>query len=186
MNKTMTKVIKDKAVKGMPILQTMHMDKFGKSVTNRHVLIAERFKEDYQPEMTGEINMHYNGYHMNGNYPEVDRLIPADTNATWTIRYSDFEMVVKAMKKEKMLEFTMNENSDILLNDLKIGTTDREFETTYVDPKYLLWLLEYAAEIVDKNTDITINWKNPFEPLSAVFDTEQMTSTFLLTPVRTY
>lgn len=179
MKKTFTKVIKGIS-KTRPILGHVHYTNDRIELTDSHVAIIEELKTPLENSFDILINL--DGVPSVAHYPELKRLVPTDNKNRFVIDIPMLEAVAKINKKE----FYIKLESDGTIGGQKVGEFERleGFKYIVFNPKYVLWLLEYAKESGQKE-HITIELSDrAVVPAVVHFEQPEMLNTFIITPVR--
>lgn len=179
MKKTFTKVVKGIS-KTRPILGHVHYTNDRIELTDSHVAIIEELKTPL--ENSFDILIKLDDIPSVAHYPELKRLVPTDNKNWFVIDIPMLEAVAKINKKEQFLKL----ESDGTIGSQKVGEFERLEGFKYIafDPKYILWLLEYAKESGQKE-QITIELSdNAFGPAVVHFEQPQTFNTFIITPIR--
>ena len=179
MKKTFTKVVKSVS-KVRPILGHVHYTNERIELTDSHVAIIEELKTPLENSFDILINLE--GVPSVAHYPELKRLVPTDNKNWFVIDVPMLEAVAKINRKEPYIKL----ESDGTIGGQKVGEFEQleGFEHISFNPKYVLWLLEYAKESGQKE-HITIELNdNAVSPAVVHFEQPETINTFLLTPVR--
>ncbi|MFT9082970.1 MAG: hypothetical protein ABF477_03705 [Leuconostoc pseudomesenteroides] len=179
MKKTFTKVVKSVS-KVRPLLGHVHYTNDRIELTDSHVAIIEELKTPLENSFDILINL--DGVPSAAHYPELKRLVPTDNTNRFVIDIPIFEAVAKINKKEQFLRL----ESDGTISGQKVGDFERLEEFKYIafDPKYVLWLLEYAKESGQKE-HITIELSDSaVKPAVVHFEQPETLNTFIITPIR--
>jgi len=179
MKKTFTKVVKGIS-KTRPILGHVHYTNDRIELTDSHVAIIEELKTPLESSFDILINLE--GVPSAAHYPELKRLVPTDNHNRFVIDIPMLEAITKINKKEQFLKL----ESDGTIDGQKVGEFEQldGFEHIMFDPKYVLWLLEYAKESGQKE-HITIELSdNAFSPAVVHFEQPETFNTFIITPIR--
>ncbi|MGB4824620.1 MAG: hypothetical protein WBP82_06925 [Leuconostoc mesenteroides] len=179
MKKTFTKIIKPIS-KTLPLLAHVHYTNDRIELTDSHVAIIEELKTPLENSFDILINL--DGVPSAAHYPELKRIVPTDNANRFVIDIPMLEAVAKINKKEQFLKL----GSDGTVGGQKVGEFERleGFEYIAFDPKYILWLLEYAKESGQKE-HITIELDNSVvKPAVVHFEQPETMNTFIITPVR--
>lgn len=192
MSKTMDKIAKSKNTKGQPILHGTHITPTRTEVCDRHVAIIETFKTPVDT-MQGELVLSPEGLPVQGNYPDVERLIPLESHATLTIDGKKLLDILKIKKgTEKARLYTDNLDTlrikfDYETDSFEIGTVSGEFKETHFNPAYLLLMVEEAKETqghIFKDEPFKVAWKHENEPVVMTCENEYVNVKMLVTPIR--
>lgn len=179
MKKTFTKVVKSIS-KVRPLLGHVHYTNERIELTDSHVAIIEELKTPLENSFDILINLE--GVPSVAHYPELQRLVPMDNTNRFVIDIPMLEAVAKINKKESYIKL----ESDGTIGGQKVGEFEQLEGFKYIafNPKYVLWLLEYAKESGQKE-HIKIEL-NDSALITAVvhFEQPETINTFLLTPVR--
>ena len=179
MKKTFTKVVKSIS-KVRPILGHVHYTNERIELTDSHVAIIEELKTPLENSFDILINLE--GVPSVAHYPELQRLVPMDNTNRFVIDIPMLEAVAKINKKESYIKL----ESDGTIGGQKVGEFEQLEGFKYIafNPKYVLWLLEYAKESGQKE-HIKIEL-NDSALITAVvhFEQPETINTFLLTPVK--
>lgn len=179
MKKTFTKVAKS-VVKTRPILGHVHYTNELIELTDSHVAIIEELKTPL--ENSFDILIDLDGVPSVAHYPELKRLVPTDNTNRFVINIPMLEAVTKINKKEQFLKL----ESDGTIGGQKVGEFEQLDGFKYIafDPKYVLWLLEYAKESGQKE-HITIELNDSdLKPAVVHFEQPETFNTFIITPIR--
>lgn len=179
MKKTFTKVVKGIS-KTRPILGHVHYTNERIELTDSHVAIIEELKTPLENSFDILINL--DGVPSVAHYPELKRLVPTDNQNRFVINIPMLEAITKINKKEQFIKL----ESDGTIGGQKVGEFEQleKFEYIAFNPKYVLWLLEYAKESGQKE-HITIEL-NDSSVMAAVvrFEQPETLNTFIITPIR--
>lgn len=179
MKKTFTKVVKSVS-KVRPLLGHVHYTNERIELTDSHVAIIEELKTPLENSFDILINLE--GVPSMAHYPELQRLVPMDNTNRFVIDIPMLEAVAKINKKESYIKL----ESDGTIGGQKVGEFEQLEGFKYIafNPKYVLWLLEYAKESGQKE-HIKIEL-NDSALITAVvhFEQPETINTFLLTPVK--
>lgn len=179
MKKTFTKVVKGIS-KTRPILGHVHYTNERIELTDSHVAIIEELKTPLESSFDILINL--DGVPSVAHYPELKRLVPTDNENRFVIDIPMLEAIAKINKKEQLIKL----ESDGTVGGQKVGEFEQlnGFENIAFDPKYVLWLLEYAKESGQKE-HITIELNDSAVKLAVVhFEQPETFNTFVITPIR--
>lgn len=179
MKKTFTKVIKSVS-KARPLLGHVHYTNERIELTDSHVAIIEDLKTPLENSFDILINL--DGVPSAAHYPELKRLVPTDNKNKFVIDIPMLEAVTKINKKE----FYIKLEKDGTIGGQKVGEFENldRFEYIAFNPKYVLWLLEYAKESGQKE-HITIELDNSaVMPAVVHFEQPETLNTFIITPIR--
>ena len=179
MKKTFTKIVKSIS-KVRPILGHIHYTNDRIELTDSHVAIIEELKTPLENSFDILINLE--GIPSVENYPELKRLVPTDNQNRFVIDIPMLEAVAKINKKEQFLKL----ESDGTIGGQKVGEFEQleKFEYIAFNPKYVLWLLEYAKES-GKKEHITIELDDSSVMAAVVhFEQSETLNTFVITPIR--
>ena len=179
MKKTFTKVIKS-VIKTRPLLAHVHYTNDRIELTNSRVAIIEELKTPLENSFDILINL--DGVPSVAHYPELQRLVPTDNTNWFVIDIPILEAITKINKKESYIKL----ESDGTIGGQKVGEFERLEGFKYIafDPKYVLWLLEYAKESGQKE-HITIELNDSaVNPAVVHFEQPETLNTFIITPVR--
>lgn len=179
MKKTFTKIIKSVS-KARPLLGHVHYTNERIELTDSHVAIIEELKTPLENSFDILINL--DGVPSVAHYPELKRLVPTDNTNRFIIDIPMMEAVAKINKKEQFLKL----ESDGTIGGQKVGEFERLDGFKYIafDPKYVLWLLEYAKESGQKE-QITIELNDSaVSPAVVHFEQPETFNTFIITPIR--
>ena len=179
MKKTFTKVVKSVS-KVRPILGHVHYTNELIELTDSHVAIIEELKTPLESGFDILINL--DGVPSVAHYPELKILVPTDNHNRFVINIPMLEAITKINKKEQFLKL----KSDGTIGGQKVGEFEQleGFEYIAFDPKYVLWLLEYAKESGQKE-HITIELNNSAViPAVVHFEQPETLNTFVITPIR--
>lgn len=179
MKKTFTKLVKSVS-KVRPLLGHVHYTNELIELTNSYVAIIEELKTPLENSFDILINL--DGVPSVAHYPVLKRLVPTDNKNRFVIDIPMLEVVAKINKKESYIKL----ESDGTIGGQKVGEFERLEGFKYIafNPKYVLWLLEYAKESGQKER-ITIELSDS-AVMSAVvhFVQPETLNTFIITPVR--
>ncbi|MBZ1508860.1 hypothetical protein [Leuconostoc mesenteroides] len=179
MKKTFTKVVKSVS-KARPLLAHVHYTNERMELTDTHVAIIEDLKTPLENSFDILINLE--GVPSVAHYPELKRLVPTDNTNWFVIDVPILEAIAKINKKEQFLKL----ESDGTIGGQKVGEFEQldGFEYIAFDPKYVLWLLEYAKESGQKE-HITIELSDSaVMPAVVHFEQPETLNTFVITPIR--
>ncbi len=179
MKKTFTKVVKSMS-KVRPLLAHVHYTNDRIELTNSHVAIIEELKTPLENSFDILINLE--GVPSAAHYPELKRLVPTDNQNRFVIDIPMLEAITKINKKESYIKL----ESDGTVVGQKVGEFERLEGFKYIafDPKYVLWLLEYAKESGQKE-HITIELNDSaVMPAVVHFEQPETLNTFVITPIR--
>lgn len=179
MKKTFTKVVKSVS-KVRPILGHVHYTNDHIELTDSHVAIIEELKTPLESSFDILINLE--GVPSVAHYPELKRLVPTDNENRFVIDIPMLEAVAKINKKEQFIKL----ESDGTISGKKVGEFEQleKFEYIAFNPKYVLWLLEYAKESGQKE-HIILELNDSAVKLAVVhFEQSETLNTFIITPVR--
>ncbi len=179
MKKTFTKVVKS-VTKVRPILGHVHYTNECIEVTDAHVAIIEELKTPLENSFDILINLE--GIPSVVDYPELKRIIPTDNKNIFVINIPMLEAITKINRKE----FYIKLESDGTIGGQKVGEFEQLDGFKYIafNPKYVLWLLEYAKESGQKeHIKIELN-DNATMPAVVHFEQPETVNTFVITPVR--
>lgn len=179
MKKTFTKVVKSIS-KTLPLLAHVHYTNDRIELTNSRVAIIEELKTPLENDFDILINLE--GVPSVAHYPELKRIVPTDNENMFVVDVPMLEAVAKINKKEQFLKL----ESDGTIGGQKVGEFEQleGFEYIAFDPKYVLWLLEYAKESGQKE-HITIELDNSaVKPAVVHFEQPETLNTFVITPIR--
>lgn len=197
MHKTLEKIAKNKGTLSQPILHGIHITPEYLAATDRHVLILERFKTPIEG-FEGEFTIDPNGIPLTGNYPNITSLIPENFDYNMTIDAGKWINIIQVYKKLSLAEISIKSGIvTISFQELngnygdkfEIGKSDSKDITIKFNPKYLQMINDYGKEVIGKgfgNSEFVFNVVEPLSPVTVVFDNENITGTFLVTPMRTY
>lgn len=195
MSKTMDKIAKSKNTKRQLILHGTHITPTKIEVCDRHVAIIETFKTPVDT-MQGELVLNPDGLPVKGHYPDIERLIPFDSNATLTINGKKLLDILKIKKgTEKAKLYTDgNETLRIRFDDdndsFEIGTVSSnfsDFKETHFNPAYLLLMVEEVKETqghIFKDEPFKVAWKHENEPMVMTCENDNVSVKMLVTPLR--
>ncbi|MFL2051997.1 hypothetical protein ACEN35_03170 [Leuconostoc mesenteroides] len=179
MKKTFTKVVKSVS-KVRPLLAHVHYTNERIELTDSHVAIIEDLKTPLEDSFDILINLE--GVPSVAHYPELKRIVPTDNKNRFVIDMPILEAIAKINKKEQFLKL----ESDGTIGGQKVGEFERLEGFKYIafDPKYVLWLLEYAKES-GKKEHITIELDDSaVKPAVVHFEQPETLNTFIITPIR--
>lgn len=179
MKKTFTKVVKSE-MKTRPLLGHVHYTNDRIELTDSHVAIIEELKTPLENSFDILINLE--GVPSVASYPELKRLVPTDNRNRFVIDIPMLEAITKINKKEQFLKL----ESDGTIGGQKVGEFEQlnGFDNIAFDPKYVLWLLEYAKESGQKE-HITIELNDSaVKPAVVHFEQPETFNTFIITPIR--
>lgn len=179
MKKTFTKIIKPVSKK-RPLLGHIHYTNERIELTDSHVAIIEEFKTPLEDGFDILINLE--GVPSVTNYPELKRIVPTDNQNRFVINIPMLEAVAKINKKEQFIKL----ESDGTIGGQKVGEFEQLDGFKYIafNPKYVLWLLEYAKESGQKE-HITIELSDSaVRPAVVHFEQPETFNTFVITPIR--
>lgn len=178
MKKTFPKIVK--SAKQRPSIAGVHYTNERIELTNAHVAIIEELKTPLENSFDILINLE--GIPSVVDYPELKRIIPTDNKNIFVINIPMLEAITKINKKESYIKL----ESDGTISGQKVGEFEQLEGFKYIafNPKYVLWLLEYAKESGQKE-HIKIEL-NDSAVMSAVvhFEQPETLNTFVITPVR--
>ncbi|ORI36517.1 hypothetical protein BMR90_06970 [Leuconostoc mesenteroides subsp. cremoris] len=180
MKKTFTKVVK--SAKQRPSIAGVHYTNERIEVTDAHVAIIEELKTPLENSFDILINLE--GIPSVVDYPELKRLVPTDNKNIFVINIPMLEAIAKINRKEAQIEL----ESDGTIGGQKVGEFEQleGFEHISFDPKYVLWLLEYAKESGQKeHIKIELN-DSAVRPAVVHFEQRETLNTFIITPMRLY
>ena len=179
MKKTFTKVVKSVS-KARPQIAGVHYTNERIELTDTHVAIIEELKTPLENSFDILINLE--GVPSVTNYPELKRIVPTDNKNMFVIDIPMLEAVAKINKKE----FYIKLESDGTIGGKKVGEFEQLDGFKYIafNPKYVLWLLEYAKESGQKE-HITIELSDSaVRPAVVHFEQPETLNTFVITPIR--
>lgn len=179
MKKTYTKIIKSVS-KVRPLLGHVHYTNDRIELTDSHVAIIEELKTPLEDNFDILINL--DGVPSVANYPDLTRLVPIDNHNRFVIDIPMLEAVAKINKKEQFIRL----EKDGTIGGQKVGEFEQldGFEYITFNPKYILWLLEYAKESGQKE-HITIELDDSaVRPAVVHFEQPETLNTFIITPIR--
>lgn len=191
----MDKIAKSKNTKGQPILHGTHITPTRTEVCDRHVAIIETFKKPIDT-MQGELVLSPEGLPVQGHYPDVERLIPFDSNATLTINGKKLLDILKIKKGTEKAKLYTNDNEILRIrfddeNDsFEIGTVLSnfgEFKETHFNPAYLLLMVEEVKETrgsMFRDNTFDLTWKHENEPTIMTCENDAISVQMLITPLR--
>lgn len=194
MSKTMDKIAKSKNTKSQPILHGTHITPTKAEVCDRHVAIVETFKTPVDT-MQGELVLSPEGLPVQGHYPDIDRLIPSTSYATWTIKgkaLMDILKIKKGAEKAKLYTDdldTLRIKFDYEEDSFAIGTVTGEFKETHFNPAYLLLMVEEVKETqgrLFKEDMFTVSWTHENQPAIMSCYNENIDVKMLVTPLRQF
>lgn len=194
MNKVMDKVAKSKNTKGQPILHGTHITPNKIEVCDRHVGIIETFKTPVDT-MSGELVLSPEGLPVQGNYPDIERLIPESSYADLVVSGKDLLDILKIKKGAEKAKLYTDDNETLRIkfdyedDSFKIGVTMREFKETHFNPAYLLLMVEEVKETqgrLFKDMTFNIAWTHENQPIVARCDNENIDVEMLVSPIRQY
>lgn len=194
MSKTMDKIAKSKNTKSQPILHGTHITPTKIEVCDRHVAIIETFKTPVDT-MQGELVLSPEGLPVQGHYPDIDRLIPSTSYATWTIKgkaLMDILKIKKGAEKAKLYTDdldTLRIKFDYEEDSFAIGTVSGEFKETHFQPAYLLLMVEEVKETqgrLFKEDMFTVAWTHENQPAIMSCYNEHIDVEMLVTPLRQF
>ena len=181
MKKTFTKVVKA-VTKVRPTIAGVHYTNECIEVTDAHVAIIEELKTPLENSFDILINLE--GVPSVADYPELKRLVPTDNKNIFVIDIPMLEAIAKINRKEPHVEL----DSDGTIGGQKVGEFEQleGFEHISFNPKYVLWLLEYAKESGQKeHIKIELN-DSAVKPAVVHFEQPETLNTFIITPMRLY
>ena len=191
MSKTMDKVAKSKNTKSQPILHGTHITPTKIEVCDRHVAIIETFKTPVDT-MQGELVLSPEGLPVQGNYPNLDRLMPLESYATLTIKGKDLLDILKIKKGAEKAKLYTDDNDTLRIkfdnesDSFAIGTVTGDFNETHFNPAYLLLMAEQAKETQGrrfKDETIEVMWHTPNEPMVMSCENDNVSVKMLVTPL---
>ena len=194
MTKAMDKVAKSKNTKGQPILHGTHITPTKIEVCDRHVAIVETFKQPIDT-MTGELVLSPEGLPVQGNYPDIERLIPTTSYADLIVNGKDLLDILKIKKGAEKAKLYTDDNETLRIkfdyeeDSFKIGETMREFKETHFNPAYLLLMVEEVKETqgrLFKDMTFNIAWTHENQPAIMSCDNEDVNVKMLVTPLRQF
>lgn len=179
MKKTFTKIVKS-AGKARPLIAGVHYTNERIELTDAHVAIIEELRTPLENKFDILINLE--GIPSANHYPELRKIVPVDNNNKFIVDVPILETVAKINKKE----FCIKLENDGTIGGQKVGAFEQleGFEYIAFDPKYVLWLLEYAKESGQKER-ITIELNDSaVKPAVVHFEQLETLNTFVITPIR--
>ncbi|MGX7027769.1 hypothetical protein [Weissella paramesenteroides] len=196
MHKTVETIAKSKTTNGQPSLHSVHISSEQLVTTDRHVLIREQFKTPID-NLNGELTIDPNGVPLNVNYPDTDRLIPTDDNIRYhlNIEAGKWVDIIQVYKKnmyaainitDGIVTIAFGESSDDLSGEFEIGKSDNEDLTIYFQPKFLKMIGDYGKEVIGRNfkdSYFELEVVSRYEPAKVIFENDDITGTFLVTPL---
>lgn len=179
MKKTFIKVVKS-VIKKRPLLAHVHYTNDRMELTDSHVAIIEDLKTPLENSFDILINLE--GVPSAAHYPELKRIVPTDNQNRFVINIPMLEAVAKINKKEQFIKL----ESDGTISGQKVGEFEQldGFEYIAFNPKYVLWLLEYAKESGQKEHIKIELSDNAVMPAVVHFEQPETFNTFVITPVR--
>lgn len=194
MSKTMDKVAKSKNTKSQPILHGTHITPTKAEVCDRHIAIIETFKQPIDT-MSGELVLSPEGLPVQGNYPDIERLIPTTSYADMIVNGKDLLDILKIKKGAEKAKLYTDDNETLRIkfdyeeDSFKIGETMREFKETHFNPAYLLLMVEEVKETqgrMFKDMTFNIAWTHENQPVIMSCDNEDVNVKMLVTPLRQF
>lgn len=179
MKKTFTKVVKSVS-KVRPLLGNVHYTNELIELTDSHVAIIEELKTPLENSFDILINL--DGVPSVAHYPELKRLVPTNNENRFVINIPMLEAVTKINKKEQFLKL----ESDGTINGQKVGEFEQLNGFKYIafNPKYVLWLIEYAKESGQKENVTMELDDSAVKPAVVHFEQPETYNTFIITPIR--
>lgn len=190
----MDKVAKSKNTTSQPILHGTHITPTKIEVCDRHVAIIETFKTPVNT-MDGEVVLSPEGLPVQGNYPDIERLIPLESYATLTIKGQAFMDILKIKKGAEKATLYTDDNETLRVkfdyehDSFEIGTVSGEFKETLFNPAYLLLMTDEAKETQGqgfKDNTLNIAWKHENEPAIMSCENDNIDVKIIITPLRQY
>ena len=190
----MDKVAKNKNTKSQPILHGTHITPTKIEVCDRHVAIIETFKTPVDT-MEGELVLSPEGLPVQGNYPDIERLIPTTSYADLIVNGKDLLDILKIKKGAEKAKLYTDDNETLRIkfdyeeDSFKIGETMREFKETHFNPAYLLLMVEEVKETqgrMFKDMTFNIAWTHENQPAIVSCDNEDINVKMLVTPLRQF
>lgn len=190
----MDKVAKSKNTKSQPILHGTHITPTKIEVCDRHVAIIETFKTPVDT-MEGELVLSPEGLPVQGNYPDIERLIPTTSYADLIVNGKDLLDILKIKKGAEKAKLYTDDNETLRIkfdyeeDSFKIGETMREFKETHFNPAYLLLMAEQAKETQGrrfKDETVEVSWHTPNEPMVMTCENDKIDVKMLVTPLRQF
>lgn len=188
----MDKIAKSKNTLSQPILHGTHITPTKIEVCDRHIGIIETFKTPADT-MTGDLVLSPEGLPVQGNYPDIERLIPTSSYATLTIKGQALMDILKIKKGTEVAKLYTDDNETLRIrfdnesDSFNIGTVSGEFKDTYFNPAYLLLMTEEAKETQGRafNGDtIEVAWTHENEPAIMSCENNSISVKMLITPIR--
>lgn len=197
MSKTMDKIAKSKNTKSQPILHGTHITPTKAEVCDRHVAIVETFKQPVDT-MSGELVLSPDRLPVQGNYPDIERLIPLNFYATLNIDGKKLLDILKIKKGTKNAKLHTDDNETLRIrfdneqDSFEIGkllSDFSKFEETHFNPAYLLLMVEEVKETLGStfnNNTFDVAWKDKNEPAIMSCENEKVSVKMLVSPMRSY